>query len=364
MPDANDLAALARARARRRRHRRHRRRRLRRGPRAAPVRRDGSTLEQVLFLARAEYAGVPAVVVAYETGGGERRVAALALTDCDRVWPTSHSDQGAGVGRRRSVLWPRPQHAQPATASAMPGPRPHGGGVRPRPEEIHAAHSRAAAAMAPARAPSTRARRPDQSQQHLGHGDARAPVRRPTGAGPRSRTRPAAPRRGRTAAPSRAPRAGPATTARADAVTQGSACAESSRRPRLSFGLIATLPRHGRPGSDLTDRRSSRSRRPWAPTGRRRPPTPIVRVVDQVKGKTTDRAVIVGRADRVRVCWPRCSVALALVLVAILTVRFLDAYLPDAVFGEQHTWAAHGLIGALFVLVGVVLWSRRHASPS
>lgn len=43
----------------------------------------------------------------------------------------------------------------------------------------------------------------------------------------------------------------------------------------------------------------------------------------------------------------------ALVLFLIGSFRALDAYLPDAVFGEEHTWAAHTILGALLVLGGL-----------
>lgn len=49
------------------------------------------------------------------------------------------------------------------------------------------------------------------------------------------------------------------------------------------------------------------------------------------------------------------------VLVAIGAVRFLDVYLPDAWVGDDHTWAAHLIVGAVFSLAGMVLWSRRSA---
>ena len=52
----------------------------------------------------------------------------------------------------------------------------------------------------------------------------------------------------------------------------------------------------------------------------------------------------------------------ALVLFTAMLVRFIDAYLPSSVFGERHTWAAHLILGLLFTLVGVVLWSKRHKS--
>ena len=44
-------------------------------------------------------------------------------------------------------------------------------------------------------------------------------------------------------------------------------------------------------------------------------------------------------------------------------VRILDVYLPDAVFGEDHIWAAYGILGAVFSVAGVVLLSKR-STPS
>jgi hypothetical protein len=51
------------------------------------------------------------------------------------------------------------------------------------------------------------------------------------------------------------------------------------------------------------------------------------------------------------------------VMLAISGVRALDVYLPDAVVGEQHTWAAHVLVGAVFTIAGMVCWSRRKPRP-
>ena len=50
----------------------------------------------------------------------------------------------------------------------------------------------------------------------------------------------------------------------------------------------------------------------------------------------------------------------ALVLATIGSVRLIDNYLPDAVFGEEHMWAAFLIIGLVFVIAGVVLWARRY----
>ncbi len=45
----------------------------------------------------------------------------------------------------------------------------------------------------------------------------------------------------------------------------------------------------------------------------------------------------------------------ALVLLAIGVVRALDAYIP----GDDNVWAAHLVTGAIFVLPGLFLWSKR-----
>jgi hypothetical protein len=37
----------------------------------------------------------------------------------------------------------------------------------------------------------------------------------------------------------------------------------------------------------------------------------------------------------------------------------LTNYLPDSIFGEEHTWVVHLLLGLLFTSVGLLLWARR-----
>lgn len=88
----------------------------------------------------------------------------------------------------------------------------------------------------------------------------------------------------------------------------------------------------------------------------------IERVVGQVRDKTTGPAV---RAAR-WVVYGTFSLfvgAAVAVLLAIGTVRLLDVYLPDAWVGEDHTWVAHLITGALFSIVGMVLWSQRSKKP-
>jgi hypothetical protein len=85
----------------------------------------------------------------------------------------------------------------------------------------------------------------------------------------------------------------------------------------------------------------------------------IERAVGNVRDRTTGPAVTVARA----VVYGTFAVLVglaALVLATIGAFRLIDNYLPDAVFGEEHTWAAFLIIGLVFVIAGVVLWARRY----
>jgi predicted metal-binding membrane protein len=86
----------------------------------------------------------------------------------------------------------------------------------------------------------------------------------------------------------------------------------------------------------------------------------IERVVGTVRDKTTGPALTVSRALVYGTFAVIVGVA-ALVLVVIVTVRLLDSYLPDAVFGETHTWAAHLITGLVFTIAGLFAWSKRSA---
>jgi hypothetical protein len=86
----------------------------------------------------------------------------------------------------------------------------------------------------------------------------------------------------------------------------------------------------------------------------------IERAVGAVRDKTTGPAITVARG----VVYGTFALLVAtavVVLVAISAVRALDVYLPDAWVGEQHTWVAHLVVGALFSIAGMALWSRRRA---
>jgi hypothetical protein len=84
----------------------------------------------------------------------------------------------------------------------------------------------------------------------------------------------------------------------------------------------------------------------------------IVRVVGQVRDKTTGPAITVARGV-VYGLLAGIVGAMALVLLAIMAVRLIDVYLPESVTGDDNTWVAHALVGLLFVVAGLVLWSRR-----
>lgn len=88
----------------------------------------------------------------------------------------------------------------------------------------------------------------------------------------------------------------------------------------------------------------------------------IERTVGAVRDRTTGPAITVARA-LVFGTFSLFVGVLVVVLTAIAAVRVLDAYLPDAVVGEQHTWAAHLVVGLVFSLVGMVLWRQRTRRP-
>ena len=86
----------------------------------------------------------------------------------------------------------------------------------------------------------------------------------------------------------------------------------------------------------------------------------IERIVGQVRDMTTGRAITAARALVYGTFALLVGVAVA-VLLAISAVRLLDAYLPDSVVGEEHTWVAHLIVGGVLTIAGMVLWSRRSA---
>jgi uncharacterized integral membrane protein len=82
--------------------------------------------------------------------------------------------------------------------------------------------------------------------------------------------------------------------------------------------------------------------------------------VGSVRDRTTGPALTVARG----VVYGTFAVivgTVCLVLFVILAIRALDVALPDAVFGEDHIWAAYLILGLLFVITGALLWARRHS---
>lgn len=47
-----------------------------------------------------------------------------------------------------------------------------------------------------------------------------------------------------------------------------------------------------------------------------------------------------------------------LVLAVIVAVRLLDNYLPNDVFGTDHTWVAHLIVSLPFLVGAMTLWRK------
>lgn len=85
----------------------------------------------------------------------------------------------------------------------------------------------------------------------------------------------------------------------------------------------------------------------------------IERVVGTVRDKTTVPALTVARTV-VYGTFAALVGSASLMLLIVALVRGVNVVLPDSVFGEEHVWAAYLILGLLFVVVGAVLWGRRH----
>jgi hypothetical protein len=84
----------------------------------------------------------------------------------------------------------------------------------------------------------------------------------------------------------------------------------------------------------------------------------IEKAVQGVRAKTTGPAINVARW-LVAGMFALIAGTAILILLAIILVRVLDAYLPDAVFGEDHVWAAHLIVGIFPFLGGLFLLTKR-----
>jgi hypothetical protein len=87
----------------------------------------------------------------------------------------------------------------------------------------------------------------------------------------------------------------------------------------------------------------------------------IEQVVGTVRDKTTGPAITVARAV-VYGTFAALVGTTCLLLLVVGSVRLLDSYLPDAVFGEDHMWAAYLILGLVFVIAGAVLWRQRRST--
>ncbi len=87
----------------------------------------------------------------------------------------------------------------------------------------------------------------------------------------------------------------------------------------------------------------------------------VVRVIDQVKAKTTDNVVLLVRA----IVYGFVIFVLGMAVVTMTTIallRLTDAYLPIGHGVGSATWAAHGLLGLLLSILGLGAWISRTGS--
>src|SRR4051812_8244511 len=80
----------------------------------------------------------------------------------------------------------------------------------------------------------------------------------------------------------------------------------------------------------------------------------VVDLVDQVRAKTTGPAISAARAVVFGMLIAILGTA-ALILLVVGLVRILTVFLP--------VWAAHAVVGAVFVGTGALAWNKRRAAP-
>ena len=84
----------------------------------------------------------------------------------------------------------------------------------------------------------------------------------------------------------------------------------------------------------------------------------IERAVQSVRDKTTGPAITAARWLVAGLFVLVAGTAIA-ILLAIALVRVLDAYLPSSVFGDEHVWLAHLIVGAPLFLFGLWMLAQR-----
>ena len=80
----------------------------------------------------------------------------------------------------------------------------------------------------------------------------------------------------------------------------------------------------------------------------------IDHVVAVIRSKTSDRLVGVARLVVYGLLAAVMGI-MALILLLVAAIRFLDAYIPRGV------WIPYVALGAIFVVAGLFLWSKRTA---
>ena len=83
----------------------------------------------------------------------------------------------------------------------------------------------------------------------------------------------------------------------------------------------------------------------------------IVKVVGSASNKVTGPVTTAARALVFGLFAAILGTAV-ITLLSILAVRVANNYLPDSVFGEEHVWAAHLLIGLVFSFFALILWRK------
>lgn len=83
----------------------------------------------------------------------------------------------------------------------------------------------------------------------------------------------------------------------------------------------------------------------------------IVKVVGTASDKVTGPVTTAARALVFGLFAAILGMAV-ITLLSILAVRVANNYLPDSVFGEEHVWAAHLLIGLVFSILALILWRK------
>ncbi len=84
----------------------------------------------------------------------------------------------------------------------------------------------------------------------------------------------------------------------------------------------------------------------------------IVTQVGNIRDKTTGPVLKAARYA-IFAAFAMSLGTVALIILVIGAVRALDNYLPDAWFGETHTWAAHSILGAVLFIAGFAMFLRK-----